>query len=316
MQSHRLERGDLFNLTAYTRANPDNRGRVVGNLQRQIVAETIGSRGIKGLRQYGLFFFSMLVHSAVDPKGATIIKSAYLWFRHVDDVADGDKPLPARYLSKEDFLQSKYQILNNLIYPDGTDLYGEREDLLALDYFQKARRMGITLGAESLAILETIMFDEERARLRRVPTRNELNDYFEKLDFACIGGALKTAQEPHGAKALNSLSWAVRTMFNLRDLPKDLRDGIINIPQEDLDEYGIDLTLCTGQTLEELLRQENLARWYREQLRAGKDYLVHGREEVKSLKLKLKTRAACKFLFINPSESNFTRIDRLLQTAA
>lgn len=271
-------------------------------LQRTIAWETLRNRGTRGFKQYGKYFAGMWIYGLIYPQQADIIRSAYFWFRHVDDVADNDKPLPSGYENKRHFLQSKKGLIEQLFSRVPDRLSGDREDILLADYYSISKRLGISLGEESLAVLDTIILDEERARSRRILIQSELDDYFDKLDFACIGGALKVAGETASCRDLSSLSWAVRTMFNLRDFPKDLAEGIINISREDIDRYGVDLSKVEGcQTVEEVVGYRPMRRWYEDQTARGISFLTEGKREIKDHRFQWVTNIALVANFAGPT---------------
>ncbi len=303
----------LPDLRSFIRTYPDSRQPIVNQLQREIAVQAIERRGVKGLKQYGRFFGLMWAYGIAQPEQAALIRSSYFWLRHVDDIADGDKPLPTNYSSKQEYLKSKRKLLATVFSPDGSPIYGDKEDLLVLDYALRAKQLGIDLGQESLAILDTITFDEERSRTRRIPTKAELDDYFYKLDFACIAGALKVAGETWTSDSLADLSWAVRTMFNLRDFPKDFRDGITNISLEDIEAYGIDLKNCEGkETPHDLLQYEPIRKWYADEVAKASAFLARARDQMKDLPMKKLTHLAIHLNFIKPVETTLQRIKEAL----
>ena len=293
--------------------NPSQCEEAARSLQRSTAIETLKLRGWPGLKQYGLYFASFWVYGWLQPQRAGIIKSAYFWLRHIDDVADGDRPLPSGYESKQQYLQDKKHLAQALSQPG---LQGsaslEEVDILLVDYFLAAESLGISLADETLSVLETIRFDEERSRTRRVPAQAELDDYFNKLDSACINGALKVAGEPyHGEATLHDLSWAVRIWFNLRDFPKDFREGLVNVSAEDIARYGIRLDECEGK-LPGVLEHKPLREWYQAQLQAGQRYLQSAKRTIHGTPFKAMTKLALFTQFVNPADRTFRRYAALL----
>ncbi len=281
---------------------PDLLQKEATRLQRFIAWKTMTNRGVGGFTQYGAFFVGMWVYGLVEPERAGLIRSAYFWLRHIDDVADGDKVLPAGYKSKHNFLQRKIALTEQVFSGGGIDVFGDREDILLVDYYSLAKRLKIDLRDESLAILDTIVLDEERARSRRSLTKEELNSYFDRLDFACVGGGLKVAGETCDSYDLFSLSWAVRTMFNLRDFPKDFAQGIINISREDIADYGIDLGQLKGRdSVERLCAYDPMRKWYEDQVETGLDFLADARKGISEMKLHWVTCCALDFSFVGPT---------------
>ncbi|TSC87507.1 MAG: hypothetical protein G01um10147_485 [Microgenomates group bacterium Gr01-1014_7] len=282
-------------------------------LQGVVAYETIKNRGMRGLKQYGLYFGGMLAYGIREPARAALIRSAYAWFRDGDDKVDGDKLLPPGYKDKGEFLQIKRELIHKASKPDGQPVFGERTDILLIDYFVLARRLKIDLTEESLAVWDTIELDEERARNRRVLTQEELDGYFEKLDLACGEGALKVAGETCDSHDSLSLSWPVRTMFNLRDFPRDFAQGIINVSQEDLVVYGIDLSRLEGRkTVEQVMGYAPMRRWYRDQTVTGITFLQEAKERLKVLHLRRPTRFALNRFFVGPTEKTLNKYAKML----
>lgn len=283
-------------------------------LQRSIALETMNSRGMRGWKQYGKYFLGMWAYGLFEPERASVIRSAYFWFRYVDDVADGDKPLPPGYQNKQEFLQKRRELTQQVSHPDDNPIYGDREDILLVDYFSLAKRLRIDLTEESFAILDTIILDEERARNRRVLTQQELDDYFNKLDFACIGGALKVAGETCERESLSALSWAVRTTFDLRDFPRDLAQGIINISAEEIAQYEVGLSQVDDiETVEGMVRYTPIRRWYEDQVPRGLDFLQESRGILGQLQLGPLTNFALNTFFIRPVDNVLNRYAKMLQ---
>lgn len=313
-QGPRPDDNGLYNLSAlmHSPVLVDHKAHA---LQRTIAFGAIRSRGVGGLRQYGRYFASFWAWGLLEPDRADLLRSSYFWLRHVDDIADQDKPLPPSYRTRADFLLQKRNLVEKL-NTQSEPAYGDREDILLVHYFLLAQRLGIDLGQESLAILDTIIFDEERARTRSIPTQQELDEYFRKLDFACGDGALKVAGESGmSSESLPELSMAVRIMFNLRDFPKDFARGIVNIAAEDLEKYGIDLAKCKGKTIEGLLMYGPLRRWYQDQVTNGFTFFNRAKDVLVTLPLKRVTRLGLAVSFERPVETTLGRYQRLLQGA-
>lgn len=247
------------------------------------------------------------------PEGARLLRSANFYWREVDDIADQDKPLPSRYASRADYLQAKKTTILHLFSEHDQPIYGDREDILLADYYYVAKKFGFDLKQESLDILDSIIFDEERARQRKLLTQKDLDNYFELLDPACISGALKVAEEQAGTQELWPLSMAVRTMFNLRDFPKDFRDGLINISKEDIEKYGIDLAKLEGRsTITQLVAYEPMKRWYQDQTAIGLRFLDESTDKLRELKLRKVTRIVLGMHFEGPSRKNLTKYAKMV----
>lgn len=301
------EQDSLVNLSALL-ARPEVLKDEVDKLQQSIAWETMVNRGVEGFTKYGVYFGFMWMAGVLYPEEARLFRSGNFYWRDVDDIADKDKPLPSRYHTRQEYLETKKTTIQKLFFEPNTVVYGDRQDILLADYYNIGRRLGIDLSQESLDILESIAFDEERARQRKLLTQDELDNYFELLDPACIKGALKGAGENFDPEEFHPLSMAVRTFFNLRDFPKDFKDGLVNISIEDIDKYGIDSTRLEGRSsIEQLIAYEPMKRWYQDQTKTGLRYLDESKERLKKLNLKRITRFVLWMHFARPARKNLTR---------
>lgn len=311
----RLREGQINLSVMVTR--PEITERHSASLQRSIARETIENRGLRGFKQYGRFFVLFWAYGLLEPERARLLKSSYFWLRHVDDIADGDKDLPAGYVDKQQYLHFKRQAAVDLFSGKSDAVVGDREDLLLVDYLLASRKLGIDLRKESLAVLDTIIFDEERARNRRVPSQQELDDYFQKLDFACVEGAIKVAGDNIPPTDLADLSWATRTVFNLRDFPRDFAQGIINISREDVDRYMVDVSKLEGRdSVYQLVVYGPMRRWYADQTAAGLGFLERAKDRIDGLNLKRVSRMALELNFVKPAQRTLSGYSALLATAS
>ncbi len=294
--------------------NPRDLMKEADRLHIQVARTAILSRGLEGAMQYGPMFLSFWAYRIRGADRARALKSSYFWLRHVDDIADKDKPLPYGYSSRRIFLLEKRE-LAKAIMEGTTDVSGDREDILLMDFASATRKLGIDLSQETLAILDTIIFDEERTRTGRVPTRAELDNYFDKLDFACVEGGLRLAGENYDRQGVADITLAVRTMFNLRDLTKDLKVGIINIPSEDIESYGIDLDICrNASSLSELLRYDAIRRWYQDQVSTCSSHMERAEKTLSTIQLKPEVRFALSFNSKRVVKNKLRKFNRLLAT--
>lgn len=306
------EQEDLINLTDLL-AQPKVLQTEAAKLQRSIAWETMVNRGVGGFTKYGLYFGVMWAGGIKHPQEARLFRSGNFYWRDVDDIADKDKQLLPRYQTRQEYLQAKKFTVQKLFFEPNAEVLGDRQDILLADYYYVSRRLGIDLSQESLDILESIAFDEERARRRKILTQTELDDYFELLDPACIKGALKVAREDCDPQEFYPLSMAVRTFFNLRDFPKDFRDGLINISREDIEEYGVDLNSLEGRsTIEQLLMYDPMRRWYQDQTNAGLRYLNQSEDRLRPLHLKSITRFVLWLHFKRPASKNLKSYAKML----
>lgn len=298
---------------SYLLAHPKVLDVEAGKLQRVTAIETMVNRGAKGFAKYGIYFGMMWAAGKIYPIEASLLRSGNFYWRYVDDVADNDRRLPSGYTTREEYLQNKRITLDKLFSPNEEVIYGDREDVMLVHYHLLAQRQGIDLTQESFDILDTIIFDEKRAREKRILTQAELDDYFELLDPACIRGALKVAREDCDPQEFHPLSMAIRTFFNLRDFPKDFRDGLINISGEDIEAYEIDLAQLEGRDdIEDLVRYQPMRRWYEDQTEKGLGYLNESEQRLGGLQLKPITRLVLWLHFYRSAKNNLNKYAQML----
>ena len=306
------EQDSLVNLS-YLISHPKALDAEAGKMQRETAIETITNRGLRGFAKYGVYFSVMWAAGVKYPLEADLLRSGNFYWRYVDDVVDHDRPLSERYSSQAEYLQQKRATLTQLFYPTGELTFGDREDVMVAHYHSLAGRLGIDLTQESFDILDTIIFDEERCRDRRILSQKELDDYFELLDPACIKGALKVAREDCDPEEFHPLSMAVRTFFNLRDFPKDFEDGLINISKEDIEKYEVDLNQLEGRaTLEQLLLYGPIREWCLDQTNAGLRFLEESDKRLERLKLKPITNFVLWLHFERPARKNLNKYAQML----
>lgn len=304
---------EQVNLSFYT-ANPARCHLEATRLQVIVAAETIRHRGVKkGLKQYGQLFTGMVAYSLKEPVRAALIRSSYAWLRDGDEVFDGDKLPPSGYRDKAEFSRVKRDLIHKVSQPDGQPIFGDRVDILLVNYFSLANRLKVDLLDESLAIWDTMELDGERSAERRVLSQDDLDDYFNKLDFACIGGALKVAGEKCDDQDLFYLSWAVRTMFNARDFPKDFAQGIINISEEEKKAFDVEFSELEGrETIKQLLEYEPMRKWYKYHIPRGLDFLKKAGIALEGLNLKWETRFAINKFFVQPTYNTLNQYAKML----
>lgn len=296
----KIDLADLVNRPAMCR-------RTAGRLQRAVALETAATRGIGGFRQYGLYFLTFWLYGIVQPTRARALRDGYFSARYWDDVADRDRPLPRGYATIKEFLDNKSRLVMQLYDPRRpAPLPGDEADAMLAGLYLSSQVLGISLLDETLAIFDSLKLDAERGSSRRVLTEEELRRSFRNLDYACVDGAFKIAGEPYRAELLQNLSNAVRIWYSLRDFPKDLKAGIINISSQDMASYGINLDMCKGDT-PELLAYRPFHEWYADQAALGHSYLAAAKQTIKETPFKFLTRLALNFNFVSPAERFFSK---------
>lgn len=294
--------------------SPDVVDKRARSLRRKVMFETLKIRGFRGVRQYGKMFAAMWLYGLLEPTPSRILNSGYFWLRDIDDKIDGDKILHGDKLA---YIAQKRELVTQIATYSLT-IPAEEVDILLLNYIQLSHEQGYSLIDETHAILDAIEFDAKRSQTAYVPTQKELDDYFKKLDFACIEGAMKVAGDADLTSTAFDLSWAVRTWFNLRDFSRDLLSGIINIPVEDIARYGVELDAVkdlagSDPSIACILSHKPLRSWYSDQLERGESSIEKAAVVIATAPYKGRfTRYALKSRFLQPAAHSFAQLHRLV----
>ncbi len=259
----------------------------------------------------GIRLFKRLSRSSF--KGQ-FLENYYIAMRYIDDIADGDAPIPSGYRDGEQYISKKLEYISS-----GAPPADDCENLLAL-CFKLAKEFGADFIQETDDILRSLQFDGRRRGKYQVFPEQELEAHFFELDIrGGIRGTLKVfGESPEHDEILRPLGEADRIYYNLRDFKEDTAVGLINVPAEDCARLGITADLLkSGQYAD----HEGLRTWFREQANKGLALIEayhKKREEAegKGAHFQLITQAALKFGFemkakkfmTDVAKGDFTRI--------
>ncbi len=166
-----------------------------------------------------------------------MIEADYLVMRELDDMADGDAPVPKGYDSASHYIEEKIAFLRTPLTPK------DNIDKLLLYCEQLSQKAGLSLTDERELILYSMLFDAQRFGKQQIFSAAILNKHFYRCDIEGTGkGALKIfGEDPSKYKLVEPLGTASRIHDNLLDYKKDIEAGYINIPGEDVDQFGMTL---------------------------------------------------------------------------
>ncbi|MFN1834178.1 hypothetical protein AB2B38_002855 [Balneola sp. MJW-20] len=203
------------------------RGRVYRHMLR-----TRGWKYRVFLRQLRLFKYL-----AFAPTRGAFLENYYTLMRFLDDIVDGDHPLPDGIESAETYISDLILFTRSVREPRD-----EAEYLLA-HCFGLAQKFGEDFTKETCDILESLLFDAQRRGRGKIYPKKELARHFYKLDIrGTIRATLKVFKDdPDKFTDLIPLGTASRYQFDLEDLEEDIRNGYINISREDFER--LDMTL-------------------------------------------------------------------------
>jgi hypothetical protein len=180
----------------------------------------------------------------------------YAWLRKIDDIVDGEEAIPSGYDIKS-YLQQKH----NIIKGDHSSFLPE--DILlvrSMDFFAE---QGIDIQAETEEILRQIVFDCERHGL--IISREALSMHNIAQDRALFMIVVKASGgDVHYYEQQMADFWGIFTKVDsLIDIKEDIKKGIINIPAEDIDKYGLNLEMITSLDIKDI---PGFMEWFREEV--------------------------------------------------
>ena len=114
---------------------------------------------------------------AMAPVRGDFLESYYVLMRYLDDVVDGDAPLPEGYGSETDYMLSKIRFSQEPHTPV------DEVDFMMLHCFDLARRFGQDFSSETKDILGSLLFDARRRDQFKVFPHEELMHHFHVLDI-------------------------------------------------------------------------------------------------------------------------------------
>jgi hypothetical protein len=157
------------------------------------------------------------------------LESFYALMHYLDDVVDGDAPMPEGYEDECHYLIEKIEFSENLKCPK------DEMDYLMLFCFELAERFEEDFKAETKDILNSLLFDAKRRGKLIIFPREVLMNHFHMLDIrGTIRATLKIFKEdPDNYNILEPLGMACRYQFDIEDFETDIAAGYVNVPEED-----------------------------------------------------------------------------------
>jgi hypothetical protein len=172
----------------------------------------------------------------------------YAACRIIDDVTDGDFPDIPSARSKYVKERLTFILSASTIFPRVP------EEFLFARIFDIARtswKLSEVMEGTGM-IVESMLFDAERiekfqsTRGLSFPECQKLEDHFVLMDILWTGIWLRTllnlSDDPKILDCMRNIGVACHIEYTLKDLPEDLRAGIVNISKEDAERYGISIS--------------------------------------------------------------------------
>lgn len=237
-------------------------------------------------------------------KRGHLLEVYYFMMRYIDDVVDGDFPLPAGYKNAEQYIQQKIGFARNPYIPD------DNCELMMLYCFEYGKQLGINLSSETESILSSMLFDARRRGTLAICSRQELERYFYQMDIiGTVCGTLKLFGED-AAKypAIEPLGTACRISYNLKDFQQDIKTGYVNICREDCERLGLTTDNLTDPA------HPAIRRWYLEQAQQGLDLIDEHERLMRKEKFRWLTRLTLWLVYKRPAKKYLQQVLRNNQT--
>ena len=238
-----------------------------------------------------------------------IMLSIYAAMRIIDDVVDGDAPLPQQFISTLDYVGRYTRFVQSGGIP--TD---DVEGLFAYA-FALAVQADIDLREEVVDILNSLRFDAERRDTRKphVLSHRLLQLHFHTLDIrGTISACLKLAGEDKKGVTvahLRPLGEASRIYYNLRDLKEDALAGFCNIPADAMRLFGLQpLESTAPEEIAAWCESRGVVEWCRNEGRRGRRLLAEHAKNMETPLLRSmhwRTRMTLNLMYRNSAQKYF-----------
>lgn len=281
------------------------------NPERAFVFAIRNFKRIPGLRNQGTFF-----------------EAYYALMRGIDNYVDGDVALPEE-ISVFQFVEERIAFLENL---------QTSPDFEAIHPYDKLLKYCIDVGhqfnqdfcKETMDIYQSLLFDAKRYGKLQKYDKETLNEHFFILDIrGTVLGMLKVYGESLDKyEFLKPLAIATRIYYNVRDIAEDLVAGYLNLPLEEIKQFGIsgeDITNAIeqskayldklhGKKNEQQLKQyyhslpSSLKNWIISESQKGLELLEQHKVFVKRAGFKLFTELTFPRVYEIPARNYFEKI--------
>ena len=265
-------------------------------MRKKVFSQMLESRGWK-YRSF-LFYLSTFKYFSFSHTRGEFLESYYALMRYLDDIVDGDVPVPEGYLNESDFLTEKISFSNQPFNPK------DEVECLMMYCFDLGNLLGQDFRAETKDILDSLLFDAQRHGKRIIFTNEVLKYHFHLLDIrGTIRATLKIFKDdPDKYIILEPLGTACRHQYTIEDFKSDIEAGYINIPAEDCDRFGIDPEDFNSMNL------PKIRAWLKHHAQHGMDLLGKHRQRMPQGNFSLFERAVFKVVYEIPAKKVFLKI--------
>ncbi|HCB22527.1 hypothetical protein A3H81_01435 [Candidatus Daviesbacteria bacterium RIFCSPLOWO2_02_FULL_38_18] len=214
----------------------------------------------------------MYLLSIYDMELGSAFRSGYYFVRHIDDVLDGDRQVSCDSLAYVQNLRSQVETGN---YRNGSIATLAEH---AINLLERKKKPEDDPRLDFLRSIDSIVFDYERARIRRVLTKAQLEDYYYRAFDPVVNLSLIGLTPFLRSRDIPIMSYGSGRVYSVRDLSIDWIKGIINLPKEVLERAR----LTTSSTLEEIQNSAEVQDWFSSVLTATRSELFDLQRQLKA----------------------------------
>jgi len=272
---------------------PDQKAKEMRSKVFRHMLETRGWKYRAFLRYLRLFKYA-----AFAPVRGEFLESYYTLMRYIDDVVDGDVPLPKNYLNVSEYITDKIGFSMNPVNPK------DQIDYLMKYCFELAERFGADFHEETKDILNSLLFDAKRRGKSMIFSKEELNYHFHLLDIrGTIRATLKVFNDdPDKYKILEPLGIACRHQYDIEDFEADFAAGYVNISKEDFERFGIKKEDIYNSSA------PNVRNWLRHHAREGLELIAEHHRLMPKGKFSILEKLVFRFVYENPAKKVFLKV--------
>lgn len=235
---------------------------------------------------------------AFAPIRGEFLESYYTLMRYLDDVVDGDAPLPEGYQNETEYMLRKIQFSQNPTNPQ------DEAEYLMVYCFQLAERFNQDFREETKDILNSLLFDAKRRGKLILFPEKELMHHFHVLDVrGTIRATLKVFKEdPDKYLILEPLGLASRFQYDLEDIHTDIEAGYVNISKEECELFNLSRKELTNRN------SPYLKKWMNHHAQQGLALLEEHHRQLPKGKFSLLARATFPLVYEAPARKEFKKV--------
>jgi hypothetical protein len=268
----------------------------IERFRNRVFEHMLRTRGWK----YRVFlrYLKIFKYAAFAPTRGEFLESYYVLMRYLDDIVDGDAPLPDGYPDESSYISEKIEFSQNPAGPK------DEVDYLMLHCFELAERFNEGFQSETQDILNSLLFDANRRDKMIIFSEKILMHHFHLLDIrGTIQATLKIFKEdPEKYRLLEPLGVACRYQYDIEDIDTDLAAGYINISLEECKKLDISKAdLKDASSIK-------IRRWLLQRAYDGLQLLEKHHQNLEQGQFSLLSRMTFRLVYESPARKTFNQI--------